>query len=132
MRKVYARYGDDLDVAALFAKAIMNRTPWQLLDIATSRPAEGADTLEAIAVLEKAMRAPGGDRHPGVLHSHVQPHALRFAFLEQLNQCLNRSASALASERSDLSNLINLFVPWSDEIAWLDHSDFLIGPASSR
>jgi tetratricopeptide (TPR) repeat protein len=71
MRKVYAGFGDDLDVAALFAEAIMNRTPWQLWDIATGRPAEGADTLEAIAVLEKAMKAPGGDRHPGLVHMYI-------------------------------------------------------------
>ena len=51
------RFGDDLDVAALFAEALMNRTPWQLWDIATGKPAEGADTLEAMAVLEKAHGA---------------------------------------------------------------------------
>ena len=30
----------------------MNRTPWQLWNIETGKPAEGADTLEAIEVLE--------------------------------------------------------------------------------
>jgi tetratricopeptide (TPR) repeat protein len=71
MRKVYVEFSDDLDVAALFAEAIMNRTPWQLWDIVTGKPSDGADTLEAIAVLEKAMKAPGGDRHPGLLHMYV-------------------------------------------------------------
>jgi tetratricopeptide (TPR) repeat protein len=71
MRKVYQAHPADLDVAALFAEAIMNRTPWQLWDIAIGKPAEGADTLEAIEVLEKAMRAPGGDSHPGLLHMYV-------------------------------------------------------------
>ena len=71
MRKVYARFGDDPDIAALFAEATMNRTPWQLWDIETGKPAEGADTLEAMAVLEKAMKAPGGDRHPGLLHMYI-------------------------------------------------------------
>jgi tetratricopeptide (TPR) repeat protein len=71
MRKVYAGFGDDPDVAALFAEAIMNRTPWQLWNLETGKPAEGADTLEAIAVLEKAMRAPGGDRHAGLLHMYI-------------------------------------------------------------
>lgn len=69
MRKVYAGFGDDLDVAALFAEAIMNRTPWQLWNMETGKPAEGAGTLEAIAVLEKAMQSPGGDRHLGLLRS---------------------------------------------------------------
>src|SRR5262245_29591741 len=71
MRKVYQAYPHDLDVAALFAEAIMNRTPWQLWDIATGKAAEGADTPEAIDVLEKAMRLSGGDSHPGLLHMYV-------------------------------------------------------------
>jgi tetratricopeptide (TPR) repeat protein len=71
MRKVYQAYPKDLDVAALFAEAIMNRTPWQLWDIASGKPAEGADTLEAIRVLEKAMRLAGGANHPGLLHMYV-------------------------------------------------------------
>ncbi len=71
MRAAYHTHSDDLDVAALFAEAIMNRTPWALWDIATGKPAEGADTLEAIAVLEKAMAQPGGMAHPGVLHMYI-------------------------------------------------------------
>jgi tetratricopeptide (TPR) repeat protein len=71
MREVYGVHGDDPDVAALFAEAIMNRTPWALWDIATGKPAEGADTLEAIAVLEKAMKKPGGMAHPGLLHMYI-------------------------------------------------------------
>jgi tetratricopeptide (TPR) repeat protein len=71
MRAVYRAHADDLDVAALFAEAIMNRTPWALWDIATGKPAEGADTLEAIAVLETAMQQPGGMSHPGVLHMYI-------------------------------------------------------------
>ncbi len=71
MRKVYQDHSQDLDVAALFAEAIMNRTPWQLWNIATGKPAEGADTLEAIEVLEKAMRLPCGDSHPGLLHMYI-------------------------------------------------------------
>ncbi len=71
MREVYGAHGDDPDVAALFAEAIMNRTPWALWDIATGKPAEGADTLEAITVLEKAMKKPGGMSHPGLLHMYI-------------------------------------------------------------
>jgi tetratricopeptide (TPR) repeat protein len=71
MREVYRRYPDNLDIAALFAEAIMNRTPWQLWDIKAGRPAEGADTTEAIAVLERAMAQPAGMRHPGLLHMYV-------------------------------------------------------------
>ena len=71
MRAVYRAWPDDHDVAALFAEAIMNRTPWQLWDIRSGKPAEGADTLEAITVLERAMAQKGGLRHPGLLHMYV-------------------------------------------------------------
>jgi tetratricopeptide (TPR) repeat protein len=71
MRKAYQVYGQDLDVATLFAEAIMNRTPWQLWNIELGTPAEGADTLEAIEVLEKAMKQPGGNDHPGLLHMYI-------------------------------------------------------------
>src|SRR5438132_1292445 len=71
MREVYGQYPDDLDVGALFAEAIMNRTPWQLWDIKAGRPAEGAGTDEAIAVLERAMARPRGMEHPGLLHMYI-------------------------------------------------------------
>ncbi len=71
MREVYRAHSDDLDVASLFAEAIMNRTPWQLWDLRSGGPAEGADTLEAIRVLETAMAAPGGTSHPGLLHMYI-------------------------------------------------------------
>jgi tetratricopeptide (TPR) repeat protein len=71
MREVYRAHRDDHDVAALFAEAIMNRTPWQLWDIKTGKPADGADTQEAIAVLERAMAQPRGMQHPGLLHIYI-------------------------------------------------------------
>ncbi|HKU95333.1 MAG TPA: hypothetical protein VJR58_08660 [Vineibacter sp.] len=71
MRAVYQAHRDDHDVAALFAEAIMNRTPWQLWDITTGTPADGADTLEAVAVLERALAQPHGMHHPGLLHMYI-------------------------------------------------------------
>ena len=71
MREVYETHKDDLDVTALFAEAIMNRTPWALWDIKSGKPAEGADTAEAIAVLERAMAAKDGMQHPGILHMYI-------------------------------------------------------------
>ncbi len=41
MREVYRSHPDDLDVAALFADALMNLTPWALWDQSTGRPAPG-------------------------------------------------------------------------------------------
>jgi tetratricopeptide (TPR) repeat protein len=71
MREVYRAHPADLDVAALFADALMNLTPWALWDGATGEPAEGAATLEAKDVLERALAAPGGQAHPGVLHMYI-------------------------------------------------------------
>ncbi len=80
MRDVYAAFPDDPDVATLFAEALMNRTPWQLWDLATGEPAEGADTIEAIEVLERGMArvtAEGSSPHPGLLHLYV--HAIEMS-----------------------------------------------------
>ncbi len=72
MRSVHKQHGDDLDVCSLFAEAIMNRTPWQLWDLPTGEPAEGADTLEAISVLETAFDTLAGAwEHPGLVHMYV-------------------------------------------------------------
>ena len=62
MAGVHARHPDDLDVAALYADAMMNLTPWQLWEVATGEPAEGARTLEIKRVLEEALGAPRRDR----------------------------------------------------------------------
>jgi tetratricopeptide (TPR) repeat protein len=74
MRDAYAAFEDDLDVSALFAEAMLNRTPWQLWDLGSGEPAPGADTLEAVAVLEEAMRLVerrGDAPHPGILHLYI-------------------------------------------------------------
>ncbi len=71
MRAVYRDYGNDLDVAALFAESLMNRTPWLLWNLATGEAAEGADTIEALNVLEGAFENPASQRHPGVLHMYI-------------------------------------------------------------
>lgn len=71
MRMVYQDFSEDPDVATFFAEAIMNRTPWALWDLKSGNVAEGADTAEAIDVLEKAMARPGGMEHPGLLHMYI-------------------------------------------------------------
>ena len=71
MRKVYSTFSDDLDVATLFADALMNVTPWGLWDLKTGEPAPGAHTLEAKAVLECALSDPASDGHPGLLHMYI-------------------------------------------------------------
>ncbi|MEU0224425.1 hypothetical protein ABZ177_08745 [Streptomyces sp. NPDC006284] len=71
MRAVHALAPHDLDVAALYADALMNLTPWQLWDLRTGRPAEGARTLEAKDVLDRALAAEGGPEHPGIVHLYI-------------------------------------------------------------
>ncbi|MEA2159774.1 MAG: hypothetical protein QOD66_2154 [Solirubrobacteraceae bacterium] len=71
MGDVYAAYGDDLDVAALYADSLMNLTAWALWDLSTGAPAEGARTLEAKEVLDSALDRPGGIAHPGLLHFYI-------------------------------------------------------------
>ncbi|GAQ53592.1 hypothetical protein [Streptomyces acidiscabies] len=71
MEAVYALAPDDLDVAALYAEALMNLTPWQLWDLRTGEPAEGARTREARDVLERALAADPEGTHPGLPHLYV-------------------------------------------------------------
>ncbi|MFI6277657.1 hypothetical protein [Streptomyces sp. NPDC050988] len=71
MRAVYELAPDDLDIATLYADALMNLTPWQLWDLRTGEPAEGARTLDAKAVLERAIATDAGARHPGILHMYI-------------------------------------------------------------
>ena len=67
MRRVHEAFPDDLDVAAIFAEALMNRSPWKLWDLPGRRPAEGASTAEAQRVLETRLR--GAIRQPGTIRA---------------------------------------------------------------
>ncbi|NEC84477.1 hypothetical protein [Streptomyces sp. SID12501] len=71
MRTAYDLAPDDLDIAALYADALMNLTPWQLWNVRTGEPAEGSRTLAAKAVLERAIATGAGSRHPGLLHLYI-------------------------------------------------------------
>ncbi|AZO69208.1 MULTISPECIES: tetratricopeptide repeat protein [unclassified Mesorhizobium] len=79
MRKVYAAFPDDPDVAALFAEALMDRTPWQLWDLESGEPAKGADTVEVVAVLEQSLRLSDEREvaHPGLIHLYI--HAMEMS-----------------------------------------------------
>ena len=71
MGGVYRDFDHDLDVAALYADALMNLTPWQLWDLRTGEPAAGARTAEAREVLDRALESPAARAHPGVLHMYI-------------------------------------------------------------
>ncbi|MEL7253380.1 MAG: tetratricopeptide repeat protein [Pseudomonadota bacterium] len=72
MRGAQAAHPENLTVCTIFVEALMNLTPWQMWDLPSGQPAEGAATLEAQALLEDAMqtRADAWD-HPGLLHLYV-------------------------------------------------------------
>ncbi len=74
MRNVYARFPDDYDVCALTAEAMMVRTPWQLWELSSGAPTNGADTLEIMEILETALdraEEQGDIRHPGLHHFYI-------------------------------------------------------------
>ena len=92
MRDVHRSFSDDPDVCALFAEALLNRTPWALWDLETGEPAAGADTLEVIDVLERsigALEAAGEADHPGLLHM----------FIHALEMCPNPERALRAADR---------------------------------
>ncbi|WP_297837237.1 hypothetical protein [uncultured Roseibium sp.] len=72
MKPVYEANSEDLDVACIYAEALMNRTPWQLWDFHTGVPNPEGSTTEAVAVLEHAFeKLPGAWDHPGLLHMYI-------------------------------------------------------------
>ena len=71
MRGVYQAYPGDLDVATLFADALLNLTPWALWDQVTGEPAAGSAAVEAKAVLDRALATEAGRAHPGILHMYI-------------------------------------------------------------
>lgn len=72
MRQAYNSCPDQLDICSLFAESLLTLTPWQMWDLKTGEPAEGAATLEAQELLERAMaQLPGAMRHPGLLHFYI-------------------------------------------------------------
>jgi tetratricopeptide (TPR) repeat protein len=74
MREAHRKFPEDADIAALFAEAAITRTPRRLWNIRTGEPMAGADTAEALALLERfiAMRELAGEPpHPGVLHIYI-------------------------------------------------------------
>ena len=74
MREVYRDLAEDDDVCALTAEALMVRTPWKLWDLQNRVPAEGADTLEAIEIIETALariERNNSAQHAGLLHFYI-------------------------------------------------------------
>ena len=103
LREAWRAHEHDPDVAALFAEALMNRTPWQLWDVHSGKPADGASTLEALNVLEAALARPGGMSHPGLLHFYI--HLMEMSAMPQ--RAL-RAADALRNLVPDAGHLVHM------------------------
>ncbi|CAG8380753.1 unnamed protein product [Penicillium salamii] len=73
MKVAYDQFGDDLDVATLYADSLMNMTPWALWDLFTAKANPNAPTMETKAVLERALAQveDGANRNPGLLHLYI-------------------------------------------------------------
>lgn len=69
MEAVYLEHSNDPDATAIYVDALMNLTPWQLWNVRTGEPAQGARTTEAKEALEKGLAK--HPRHPGMLHLYI-------------------------------------------------------------
>ncbi|CBX95841.1 similar to TPR domain protein [Plenodomus lingam JN3] len=70
MKKVYEEYGDDPDVATLYADSVMCTRPRQLWNLDTGEPT-GDDVVAARHALEKAMASASGRENPGTCHLYI-------------------------------------------------------------
>ena len=80
MREVYKRFPEHIDVIALAAEALVTRTAWKLWDVTSGTPAQGADTLEALEMLESGLRIieeHDKSSHLGILHMYI--HSLEMS-----------------------------------------------------
>ena len=104
MRAVQQAHPEDLDLRALTAEAMLNRTPWQMWDIATGTPAPGADTLDCRALLEHALdHDPAAMRHPGILHLYI--HLME---MSPTPEAALRAGDALRTLVPDAGHLVHM------------------------
>ncbi len=72
MRAVHSEFPNDLEVVYATSEALITRTPWQLWDLQSGLPADGASTAEAYEILDGAFhKRPGAWDHPGLLHLFI-------------------------------------------------------------
>lgn len=70
-RDLARAFPDDLDAQTLAIDALLGVKPWDLWDLHTGEPTDGAPSLEAKELVEYALALPGGREHPGLLHLAV-------------------------------------------------------------
>ena len=103
MRSVYEEFSEDLDVATLYADALMNLTPWALWDIHSGQAAIGARTIELKAVLERALAHDKGQDHPGLLHLYI--HLMEMSSAPELATTLADRLRGLVPDAGHLHHM---------------------------
>ncbi len=104
MRAVHKAHPDSLEARCVFVEAMMNRTPWQMWDLARAEPAPGADTRECEAVLDEVFASdPTAWKHPGLLHLHV--HLME---MSPYPERALRTGDALRTIGPDLGHLVHM------------------------
>jgi tetratricopeptide (TPR) repeat protein len=120
IRPIFEANRNDLEVRTVFVEAIMNETPWQMWDLATGKPAEGAGTAEAMEVLESAFRDQRAAwDHPGLLHLYV--HLME---MSPFPQRAMRAGDRLREIAPDAGHLIHM--PTHIDVLCGDYRDVLI------
>lgn len=71
MKKVYDRFGNDPDIAALYAESLMDLQPWDYWTTDSERSPKG-NTTEFVAAIEHALAI--DPNHPGASHFYI--HAM--------------------------------------------------------
>jgi tetratricopeptide (TPR) repeat protein len=74
MRTVYETFNNsdtDFDIVTLFADALMNTAPRKLYDASTGLPIASSPVFEVKALLERALKKPGIENHPGPAHMYI-------------------------------------------------------------
>lgn len=89
MRAVARRFPDDLDVATLYAEALMNLSPWNYWDRTDGSPY--ANTEIIVAQLERVIKA--NPNHPGACHYYI--HAVEAVAPEKAVPCAERLAALM-------------------------------------
>ena len=76
MRPVYQKFGEgDVNIAAIFAEALMMLAPWMLWTTPPNSKPAIAETEELVSVLEKALKI--SPTHPGLCHYYL--HAMELS-----------------------------------------------------
>jgi tetratricopeptide (TPR) repeat protein len=72
MRDVYTEFGlEDFDIITLFADALMNCAPRKLYDASTGLPIASSPVFEVKDLLERALKMPAVEHHPGPAHMYI-------------------------------------------------------------